>query len=169
MSDETIFYDPAVILVIRAVLMSKGIRYEEDLKEATNDVVADCIEHCRETGLVPETVEQATPIARTIADRHGSDLVRKRINRGKTNVGPTEKADEHAREPEPSPDPVDEGRMLGSVQDALPQKQVELLSDVAKGARYAELAAERNTSEAALRKEAERARRKARNAMNRNT
>ena len=68
---EALFYDPAVLKVIRAILVSKGIRAEQDLEDAIGEVVLACIEYVRQTGRPPKNVDEAKAIARTVANRHG--------------------------------------------------------------------------------------------------
>jgi hypothetical protein len=87
------------------------------------------------------------------------------VRRGKTNVGSTADADEHAREPDPSVDPVDQERIFGALGKELTPAQIEALADAAAGVPYAELAAEGRTTEPAKRKWMQRVREKARGAM----
>jgi len=83
---EELFYDPAVIKVIRRILVSAGIRAEHDLEEVTNEVVLACIKQVRKTGRPPKDVAEAIAIARPIAKRMGASWVRTRIRRGKSNL-----------------------------------------------------------------------------------
>jgi DNA-directed RNA polymerase specialized sigma24 family protein len=164
MSDG-LFSDPAIRSVIRAILVSRGIRAEADLDDAIGDVVLACIEHVRERGRPPEDVKAATAIARVIARAQGVDAVRKRIRRAKRNQGLTAEADAHALEPQPSIDPVDEERMLLAVREALKDDQIEALADVGAGVTQAELAAEHRASQAAMRKRVQKSREKALGAL----
>jgi hypothetical protein len=164
MSDG-LFYDPAVLKVIRAILVSGGIRAEQDLEDAIGEVVLACIEHVRGTGRPPEDVAGAIAIARPIARGDGIDAARKRARRGKSNQGLTAEADEHAREPQPSIDPVDEARMLSAIRQVLKDDQIEALADVGAGVPQAELAAERRASQAAMRKRVQKSREKALGAL----
>jgi DNA-directed RNA polymerase specialized sigma24 family protein len=164
MSDG-LFYEPAVLEVVRAILVSKGIRAEPDLEDAIGDVVLACIEHVRRTGRPPEDVAGALAIARPVASAEGVDAARRRVRRGKSNQGLTAEADEHARELAPSIDPVDEQRMLAAIRQALKDEQIEALSDVGAGVAHAELAAEGGTSAAAMRKRVQKSREKAQGAL----
>jgi DNA-directed RNA polymerase specialized sigma24 family protein len=158
---EALFYDPAVIKVIRAILVSTGIRAEHDLEEATHEVVLACIQQVRKTGRPPKDVAEAIAIARPIAKRKGAGWARTRIRRGKSNLGLTGDADEHAREPDPSLDPVDKERILLAIQNVLKDEEIAALSDVGVGVSQAELAAESGMSPAAKRKKFQRLREKA--------
>ena len=158
---EDLFYDPAVIKVIRAVLKSTGVRGKQDLEDLTGDVVVDCIEYVRKTGLPPENVAEAIAIARPIAERTGIDWVRKRVRHGKSDQGPTQDADKHAREPPRSVDPVDRKKILLAIRRVLNDEEIAALTDVSVGVSQAELAAERGTSPAATRKQMQRLREKA--------
>jgi hypothetical protein len=149
---EALFYDPAVLKVIRAILVSKGIRAEQDLEDAIGEVVLACIEYVRRTGRPPKNADEAIAIARTVANRHGVGEVRKRVRRGKHNVGPTESADEHVEEQPSSLDPVDRQRMLGVVRQVLRDDQIEALHDVGAGVTQAQLAAESGAAPTAMRK-----------------
>jgi hypothetical protein len=157
MSDD-LFYEPAVLKVIRAILVSGGIRSEPDLEDAIGEVVLACIEHVRETGRPPKDVPEAIAIARPIARGDGLDAARKRARRGKSHHGLTAEADEHARERQPSIDPVDEARMLSAIRQVLKDDQIEALADVGAGVPKAELAAESRASQAATRKRVQRSR-----------
>lgn len=165
---DALFYDPAVLKVIRAILMSNGIRAEHDLEDGIGEVVLACIEYVRRSGRPPEGVAQAVALARPIARARSVDEARKRARRGASNLGPTGDADEHAREPQPSLDPVDQQRMLDAIRLALKDDQIEALSDVGVGLRQAELAAERNASEPAMRKRLQASRKKAIGALTAN-
>jgi DNA-directed RNA polymerase specialized sigma24 family protein len=160
MSDD-LFSHPAVLKAIRAILVSGGIRAEPDLEDAIGDVVLACLEHVRDRGRPPEDVKAAIAIARSIARADSIDAARKRARRARRNQGLTAEADEHAREPRPSIDPVDEERMLLAVRQALKDEQIETLADVGAGVPQAELAAERHASPAATRKRVQRSREKA--------
>ncbi len=162
---EALFYDPAALKVVRAILVSSGIRGTQDLEDAIHAVVLKSIEHVRRTGRPPETVDEAIAIARPIAKTRGLDEARKRVRRGKANAGLTGEADEHAREPQPSLDPVDKERMLGAIGQVLKDDQIELLADVSVGVSQAELAAESGTAPTATRKQAQRSRAKAMGAL----
>jgi DNA-directed RNA polymerase specialized sigma24 family protein len=162
---EALFYAPAVLKVIRHVLVSTGVRGKQDLEDVTADVVVDCIEHVRKTGRPPENVAVAIAIARPIAERRGIDWVRKRVRHGKSDQGPTEDADKHAREPQHSVDPVDRKKILLVVREVLSDDEIAALTDVAAGVSQAELAAERGTSPAAGRKHMQRLREKVRVVM----
>ncbi len=164
MSDR-LFYDPAVLKVIRAILVSSGIRSEPDLEDAIGEVVLACIEHVRKTGRPPEDVSAAIAIARPIARAKGIDLARKRGRRGKSDQGLTADADEHARERTSSLDPVDAERMLAAIRQVLKDDQIEALSDVAAGVPQTELAAEHRASPAAMRKRTQKSRGKALGAL----
>jgi DNA-directed RNA polymerase specialized sigma24 family protein len=159
------FYDRAVLKVIRAVLVSKGIRAEPDLEDAIGEVVLACIEHVRSTGRPPEDVAGAIAMARPIARADAIDAARKRARRGKRNQGPTAEADEHAVEKQASIDPVDEERMLAAIRQVLKDDQIEALSDVGAGTAQTELAAENRTSPAAMRKRVQKSREKALGAL----
>ena len=142
MSDG-LFYDPAVLKVIRAILVSRGIRAEQDLEDAIGDVVLACIEYVRETGRPPEDVAGGDRHRPAHRARDGASTRRESASRrGKTNQGPTADADEHAREPPSSVDPVDEERMLSAIRQVLKDDQIEALADVGAGVPQAELAAE---------------------------
>jgi len=158
---EELFYDRAVIKVIRAVLKATGVRGKQDLEDLTGDVVVDCIEYVRKTGLPPENVAEAIAIARPIAERTGIDWVRKRVRHGKSDQGPTQDADKHAREPQRSVDPVDRKKILLAIRKVLNDEEIAALTDVSVGVSQAELAAERGTSPAATRKQMQRLREKA--------
>ena len=158
---DALFYDPAVLKVVRAILVSNGIRAEHDLEDAIGEVVLDCIEYVRRSGRPPGDVAQAIALARPIARARSVDEARKRFRRGASNLGPTGDADEHAHEPQPSLDPVDQERMLSAIRLALKDEQIEALSDVGAGLRQAELAAERNASAPAMRKRLQASREKA--------
>lgn len=160
MSDAR-FYDPAVLKVVRAIVVSRGIRAEQDLEDAIGEVVLACIEYVRRTARPPEDVAQAIAIARRVANRHGVDEARKRVRRGKRNVGVTGDADEHAKEQPASLDPVDEQRMLGAIRQVLRDDQIEALSDVGAGVTQAELAAESGAAPTAMRKRMQASREKA--------
>jgi DNA-directed RNA polymerase specialized sigma24 family protein len=162
---EELFYHPAVLKVIRHVLMSAGIRDKQDLDDVTADVVVDCIEYVRKTGRPPENIAVAIAIARPTAERRGVDWVRKRVRHGKIDQGPTEDADKHAREPQRSVDPVDRKRILLAMREELSDDEIAALTDVAAGVSQAELAAERGTSPAAGRKQMQRLREKVRVVM----
>jgi hypothetical protein len=158
---DALFYDPAVLKVVRAILASRGIRADHDLEDGIGDVVLSCIEHVRASGRPPEHVAQAIAIVRPIARSHSVDEARKRIRRGKSNLGPTGDADEHAREPQPSLDPVDQERMLSAIRAVLKDDQIEALSDVGAGFRQKALAAESHASPPAMRKRVQKSRKKA--------
>ncbi|MDP9037241.1 MAG: hypothetical protein M3O50_20780, partial [Myxococcota bacterium] len=130
---EAFFYDPALLKVVRAILLSKGVRAEQDLEDAIGEVVLACIERVRRSGRPPEHVAEAIAIVRPIARAHGVDEARKRIRRGKSNLGPTGDADHGAREAQPSLDPVDQARMVAAIRGALKDEQIETLSDVGAG------------------------------------
>jgi DNA-directed RNA polymerase specialized sigma24 family protein len=164
-TSDGLFYDAAVLKVIRAVLVSKGIRAEQDLEDAIGDVVLACIEHVRDTGRPPQDVPGAIAIARPVARARGIDAARKRARRAKRNQGPTADADEHALEQPPSIDPVDEERMLAAIRQVLKDDQIEALSDVGAGVAQAELAAESRASAAAMRKRVQKSREKALGAL----
>lgn len=164
MSDG-LFYDPAVLKVIRAILVSGGIRAEHDLEDAIGEVVLACLEHVRDRGRPPGNVAAAIAIARPIARADGVDAARKRARRGKRNQGLTAEADEHAREPQPSIDPVDEARMLSAIRQVLKDEQIEALADVGAGVPQAELAVEGGASHAAMRKRVQKSREKALGAL----
>ena len=164
MSDAR-FYDPAVLKVVRAVVVSRGIRAEPDLEDAIGAVVLACIEYVRRTGRPPEDVGQATAIARRIAQRYSVDEVRKRVLRGKRNVSNTWDVDEPAHGRLPSLDPVDQKRMLEAIRQVLKDDQIEALSDVGAGVTQAELAAERGAAKATMRKRTQAAREKAAGAL----
>jgi DNA-directed RNA polymerase specialized sigma24 family protein len=164
MSDG-LFDDPAVLKVIRAILVSSGTRAEQDLEDAIREVVLACIEHVRDTGRPPGDVSAAIAIARPIARGDGIDAARKRGRRGRSNQGLTAEADEHAREPQPSLDPVDAERMVAAIRQVLKDEQIEALSDVAAGVPQTELAAESRASVAATRKRTQRARERALGAL----
>jgi hypothetical protein len=162
---EALFYDPAVLKAIRAILVSKGIRGEQDLEDAIGEVVLACIEHVRQTGRPPRDVAEAIAIARTVARADAVDAARKRARRGKSDQGLTADADEHGREPQRSLDPVDQERMLSAVRQALKDEQIAALSDVGAGVAQTELAAESRTSPAAMRKRVQKSREKALGAL----
>jgi hypothetical protein len=158
---EALFYDPAVLNVVRAIVVSRGIRAEQDLEDAIGEVVLACIEYVRRTGRPPEDVAQAIAIARLIANRHGVSEARKRVRRGKRNVRVPGDADEHGQEQPPSLDPVDQQRMLGAIRQVLKDDQIEALSDVGVGVTQAQLAAESGAAPTAVRKRVQASRRKA--------
>jgi hypothetical protein len=162
---ESLFYDPAVLKVIRAILVSAGIRSEPDLEDAIGEVVLACIEHVRKTGRPPKDVAEAIAIARPIARGDGLDAARKRARRSKRNPGLTAQADDHAQERQPSVDPVDEARMFSAIRQVLKDDQIEALADVGAGVPQAELATERRASQAATRKRVQRYREKALGAL----
>jgi len=164
MSDG-LFYDPAVLKVIRAILVSGGIRAEADLEDAIGDVVLACIEHVHARGWPPENVAAAIAIARPIARADSVDAARKRVRRARRNQGLTAEADAHAREPQPAIDPVDEERMLLAIRQALKDEQIEALADVGAGVPQAELAAEQSASQAAMRKRVQKSRQQALGAL----
>ena len=143
---------PAVLRAVRAILVSRGIRGEHDLEDAIGEVVLACIEYVRRTGRPPKNEDQAVAIARIVANRHGVGEVRKRVRRGKQNVGFTESADEHAQEQPSSLDPVDQQRMLGAIRQVLRDDQIEALPDVGAGVTQAQLAAESGAAPTAVRK-----------------
>jgi hypothetical protein len=149
---EALFYAPAVLRAVRAILVSRGIRGEHDLEDAIGEVVLACIEYVRRTGRPPENEDQAVAIARIVANRHGVGEVRKRVRRGKQNVGFTDSADEHAQEQPSSLDPVDQQRMLGAIRQVLRDDQIEALHDVGAGVTQAQLAAESGAAPTAVRK-----------------
>ncbi len=149
---EALFYAPAVLRAVRAILVSRGIRGEHDLEDAIGEVVLACIEYVRRTGRPPENEEQAVAIARVVANRHGVGEVRKRVRRGKHNVGATDSADEYAQEQPSSLDPVDRQRMLGAIRQVLRDDQIEALHDVGAGVTQAQLAAESGAAPTAARK-----------------
>src|SRR5260370_10649096 len=98
--------------VIGGILVSKGIRAEQDLEDAIGEVVLACIEYVRETERPPKNLAEAIAIARRIAHGDAVDRVRKRVYRGKSDQGPTGDADQHGRETPRELDPVDKERML---------------------------------------------------------
>ncbi len=162
---ERLFYDPAVLKVVRAVLVSKGIRDEQDLEDAIGEVVLACVEHVRATGRPPADVAGAIAMARPIARADAIDAARKRARRAKRNQGPTAEADQHALERQPSVDPVDEERMLAAIRQVLKDDQIEALADVGAGVAQTELATESRTSPAAMRKRVQKSREKALGAL----
>jgi hypothetical protein len=164
-ASDGLFYDAAVLKVIRAILVSKGIRSEQDLEDAIGEVVLACVEQVRDTGRSPKDVPGAIAVARPIARAEGIDAARKRARRGKSNQGPTADADEHAREQPSSIDPVDEERMLAAIRQVLKDDQIEALSDVGAGVAHADLAADSRTSPAVMRKRVQRSREKALGAL----
>lgn len=162
---ESLFYDPAVLRVIRAILVSKGIRRTQELEDAIADVVLLCIEYVRKTGRPPRDVPEAIAIARPIAQGYGVDQVRKRIHHSPIDVGPTDQADEHAGEARGSVHALHLEQIFAVVREPMKDDEIEALADVAAGTRWKELAAEQGTSEAVLRKRMQRARDKARSAL----
>lgn len=162
---DALFYDRSVLRVIRAVLVTTGIRAEQDLEDGIADVVLACIEYVRKTGRPPENAGEASTIARLVANTHGVDEARRRARRGKTNVDSTGDADEHAGEAGSSADLVHRARALAVIHEALKQEQIETLSDVGAGVTFKELAADDGASEAALRKRVQVSREKARAAL----
>ncbi len=66
MSDD-LFRDPFVLKVIRATLVSQGMR-DERLEEAVDKVVRACAERVRRSGRPPADVGQATALALTIVN-----------------------------------------------------------------------------------------------------
>jgi hypothetical protein len=162
---EALFYDPAVLKVVRAILASRGIRGEQDLEDGIGEVVLACIEHVRRTGRPPEGAEEAIVIARSIASAHGVDEARKRLHRSKSNAGATADADEHAQQRPPSLDPVDQERMLGAIRQVLRDDEIRVLADVGAGVPQTELAAETGTAPATQRKRTEASRDKAMRAL----
>jgi DNA-directed RNA polymerase specialized sigma24 family protein len=148
---EDLFNDPAVVRVIRAVLVSKGIPAQQ-LDDAIADVRLKCIERVRETGRPPKDVAEASAIARPIAGKHGIDEARTRIRRAKVTPGPTEAADEHADEPEAAVHPHDRERAVEALAKELSPGQLEVMHDIGAGARHEELAADAGISPATQRK-----------------
>jgi hypothetical protein len=161
---EALFYDPAVLKVIRAILMSEGIRAEHDLEDGIGEVVLACIEQVRSTGRPPENVAAAIAMVRAVARRDAVDAARKRARRGKSHQGLTPKADEHAGE-QSEIDPAEAARVLGIVGQVLKAHEIEALSDLGAGVAHKELAAESGTSPAAMRKRVQASRKKALSAL----
>ena len=164
MEGDELFYDPATLRVIRAALASKGVRRQE-LPDLMHDVVEACFLRVRETGQPAKDVADAIRIARPIANGDGIDEARKQGRQAKTNVGPTDAADEHAREPARSMDPVDEARMFEALEGVLQEKEKEELVAVGAGIPQSEIAAEDGASAAAMRKRVQKSRVKARGAL----
>jgi hypothetical protein len=154
---DALFYDRAVLKVIRAILVSTGIRGEQDLEDGIGEVVLACIEHVRSTGRPPKDVAEAIAIARPIAGRDAVDAARMRARRRKSNEGSTAEADAHAGA-QPRIDPVEQERVLGIVGQVLKDHEIEALSDLGAGVAHKELAAERGTSPAAMRKRVQKSR-----------
>ncbi|HLK37522.1 MAG TPA: hypothetical protein VKU41_12270 [Polyangiaceae bacterium] len=162
---DTIFFDPAVLKVVRAILAARGVRTEQDLEDGIGDVVLAAIEHVLRTGRPAGDVAQAIAIVRPIANARGAYDARTRARRAATNLGPTADADQHAAAEHPSLDPVDQERMLAAIRQVLREDQIEALADVAAGVQQAELAAESKASDAAVRKRVQRSREKALGAL----
>ncbi len=160
-----LFYDPDVLKMIRAILVSKGIRDKEDLRDSINDVVLKCIETVDRSGLPPKDVAGAKAIARPIAQAHGADEARKRFRRGSVNVGSTGDADEHAHQTERAPDPVDTKRILAAIGEVLTEEQMKEYADIGAGVSQKELAADAGVTEAAKNKQVQRGRVVAKSAM----
>jgi hypothetical protein len=158
---EALFHDPEVRKVIRAILVSKGIRGEEDLEDAVGAVVLRCIERVRETGEAPEVVDEAIPLARKITQDLGVDEVRTRVRHGKKNIGPTPDADKHPREPGRTVDSIDAKRILEPVEKALTPEQRQGIIDRASGVPHKDIADSRGISPAAQRKRFEADRKRA--------
>jgi hypothetical protein len=163
MSGEELFYHRDVLRVIRAVLVSKGVR--DELEDHIHDVVVKGITRVRGTGRPPANVAEAIAIARPIAGDYAIDVVRKRAGRSKTDQGQTADADEHAHDPGPKVDPVDEKRMIEAIRAELGEAKMEDFIDLGSGASHAELAADRGIAPAAGRKRTERDRKTALNAL----
>jgi hypothetical protein len=155
---EALFNSPEVRKVIRAVLVSKGVR--DDLENEIEAVVLKCIEQVRKTGRPPADVKEAIALARAIAETHGDDQVRKRARRAKANTGSTDQADEHAAPPSSQLDPNDVKRLVmtaGEVLGSDPQ-MVATFQGIADGVPQNVLADEQGISHAAMRKRVEKVR-----------
>jgi DNA-directed RNA polymerase specialized sigma24 family protein len=144
------------------VLRSTGMRQEEDLQDGTQTVLEKCIRQVRASGRPPKDVKEATKIARRVAERVGIDELRKRLRRGKSDVGTTDKADDRAKEDGPSMDVVDGKRLAEGLQEVLTAEQARILVDEASGVPKSQIAKEDGLSDEALYKEIQRARARAR-------
>jgi DNA-directed RNA polymerase specialized sigma24 family protein len=146
MADE--FYDhPEVRSAVRAVLYSKGIRNEHDLADGVQQVITDCIAQDRKMGRTPKDVPQAKVWATTAAHKDGIDAIRKRVRSAKTHGGPTDKADDHAREVEAFVDPMLEGPLKEIVEENLTPAEREKFVAIASGVPQKELAKEAGVAE----------------------
>jgi DNA-directed RNA polymerase specialized sigma24 family protein len=159
---EELFNHPEVRAMIRAILLSKGIRGEEDLKDGIQEVISRCIERVRATGRPPNDSPEARAIARPIAEALGVDELRKRVRRGGPHQGLTPDPDAHARDDGSSIDHVDEKKLAGEAKGAITEKQAERLIGKASGVTVARMAKEDGESEEAVRKDLQRASARAR-------
>ncbi|MGH7294273.1 MAG: hypothetical protein ACRELB_05045 [Polyangiaceae bacterium] len=160
---EELFFHPDVVRVVRAVLVERGVRHEQDLEDGIGNVVQTCIEYVRETKRPPADVKEACTISRGVANLSGKSAVRKTTTRGKTNVGLTDAADEHHADAiESELDPVDVKRALEVAQDELARAggsvTLETFGDIAAKTKQKKLAEEHGVSHAAMRKRVEKAR-----------
>jgi hypothetical protein len=148
---EELFNHPEVKKVIRAILVSKGMRSEQELEDGVADVVLACIEEVRaKKKQPPKDVAEAKAFARPVAGGDGMDAARKRNRRGVRNVDSTGTPDDYADEPASSMDPIDRKRALEAVAEVVPAHKLELLADVSAGAKRRELAAEHSISGSAM-------------------
>jgi DNA-directed RNA polymerase specialized sigma24 family protein len=151
MSDE-LFYQRPVLRAIRGVLVSRGIRGEQDLLDGIHDVVLECLEQYGEkTGRSPETLADAIAIARRLAHSYAVDKLRARSTHGKVTVGSTD-ADQHPVEPERGVDRVDRRKIRENLGKGLDKDELEDLEEIADGESHAGIAAKRGISVEASRK-----------------
>jgi hypothetical protein len=160
---EELFFHPDVVRVVRAVLVERGVRHEQDLEDGIGNVVKTCIEYVRETRRPPADVKEACTISRGVANLSGKSAVRKTTTRGKTNVGLTDAADEHHADAiESDLDPLDVKRALEIAQQELAKAgtgvTLETFGDIAAKTKQKQLAEEQGVSHAAMRKRVEKAR-----------
>jgi hypothetical protein len=98
MSDD-LFRDPFVLKVIRATLVSQGMR-DERLEEAVEKVVRACVERTRRSGRPPTDVGQATALALTIVNAAAG---RARARPDVASVPPSAPTSESKPPPAPMP------------------------------------------------------------------
>jgi DNA-directed RNA polymerase specialized sigma24 family protein len=148
--------------VIRAVLRSKGIRGKEDLQDAEQEVLIRCIKHVRATGRPPEDEAEAKAIARRVAERFGIDDLKKRVRQAKTIDRSEHDPEEHARDDEALVNAIDRKRYASALEREITEKQAKQLIDIDSGVPQAEIARDDDVTVESVRKETERARRRAR-------
>jgi hypothetical protein len=159
MSDD-LFYHPDVLRMTRAIFVSRGVRSEADLEDATHGVVLECLEHVRRTGRSPGTGPEAKAIARPVAQNNSVDELKKRARRGKHEVGLTEDPDAYPQQTEARPD-LDQQRMFAAAWSSLSDAERADLLDAGADVSQAELAAEKGIAPTAQRKRMQKARAKA--------
>ena len=95
MSKETdaLLHHPDVTRVIRAVLMSTGLR-DHLLEDGIQQTYLLALKSTRKNP--PDTILRWQKVCRAVAKKHGISELRKRIAHAKRNVGPTGDVDDHA-------------------------------------------------------------------------